>query len=115
MSLDIELYVEVDTGGDELHRVTLFEENYTHNCNVMAKEATIYEYVWRPEECGVKVAADLIDPLRDGIRFMEIEPERFRKLNPANGWGSYATFLPWLKKYLAACMEHPKANVWVSR
>lgn len=115
MSLDVELYVEVDTGGDELHRVSLFEESCSHNLRDMAKEATIYEYVWRPEECGVRFAADLIAPLRDGIRFMEIEPDRFRTFEHENTNGCYERFVSWLKRYLAACTEHPKANVWVSR
>lgn len=50
MSLGVLLYVDVDTGGETLHRVELFEANITHNLNKMAKEVGIYEYLWRPDE-----------------------------------------------------------------
>lgn len=110
------LQFEVDTGGLEPKTFEVFSANYTHNCNVMATEAGIYKYVWRPEECeDVKKAGDLIEPLRAGIKLMEDEPQRFIALNPKNGWGSYDTFLPWLRKYLAACIENPKATIYTSR
>ena len=116
MSLDLYLQVSVDVGGSEPHTVTLWQANYTHNCNKMAEAAGIYNHVWRPEELPeIKTAADLIEPLRAGILRMEADPQKFIALNPANGWGSYETFLPWLKRYLAACMEYPKATIDASR
>lgn len=112
MSLDVTLYVSVDTGGVEPETITLFTANYTHNCGNMARAAGVYNHVWRPDELDdVRVAGDLIDPLRAGIKTMENDPARFVALNPENGWGSYETFLPWLREYLAACVEHPKAMV----
>ena len=112
MSLDVSLYLPVDSGGPEPHSFELFSANYTHNCTTMAAEAGIYKHVWRPEELDeVQTAGDLIEPLRAGIKRMEDEPQRFIALNPPNGWGSYATFLPWLRKYLEACVEHPKALI----
>lgn len=107
MSLDV--YLEV------VRPVNVFWQNYTHNCNVMAKAAGIYEAVWRPDEHGITQAGQLIPLLRDGIRKMEDDPATFVALNPENGWGSYETFLPWLKKYLVACEENPDATVRVSR
>ena len=116
MSLDLYLQVSVDVGKTEPHVVTLWQANYTHNCNTMAEAAGIYQHVWRPEELlEVKTASDLVEPLRAGIQRMEAEPQKFKALNPANGWGSYDTFLPWLKEYLAACMEYPKAKIYASR
>lgn len=112
MSLDVSLYMMVDSGGPEPTTVTFYEANCTHNCNVMAEEAGIYMHVWRPDELDeVKTAGDLIEPLRAGIKLMEDEPQRFIALNPPNGWGSYETFLPWLRRYLEACIAHPKASV----
>lgn len=93
----------------------VFSANYTHNCNKMADEAGIYQHVWRPEELGITKAAQLIEPLRAGIARMEAEPERFIALNPENGWGSYDTFLPWLRAYLRACEANPDSDVSVSR
>jgi hypothetical protein len=116
MSLDLYLQVTADVGGAEPHVVTLWSANYTHNCNTMAEAAGIQKHVWRPEELlEIKTAGDLVEPLRAGIRRMEEEPQKFIALNPANGFGSYETFLPWLKKYLAACMEYPKATIYASR
>lgn len=117
MSLDVYLQFEIDTGGPNSPKsFSVYEANYTHNCNVMAEEAGIYRYVWRPDECGdVKQAGDLIEPLRRGIKLMEDEPQRFIALNPKNGWGSYETFLPWLRRYLEACVDYPKATIRACR
>lgn len=116
MSLDVYLQFEIDTGGPgPEHIVTVFDANYTHNCGLMAKESGVYGVVWRPEENGVESAADLIEPLRQGIAAMEDDPKRFIALNPANGWGSYETFLPWLREYLEACVRFPKAKVVACR
>jgi hypothetical protein len=116
MSLDITLYVDVDTGGSEPHRVDLYHANYTHNCNKMADEAGLYEYVWRTDECDdIRTAGDLIPHLRRGIAEMRSDPARFQKHNPTNGWGSYASFVPWLERYLKACEEHPKARIHACR
>ena len=116
MSLDVYLQFEVDTGGPQLRTFTIFEASYTHNCNVMAEAAGLYTYVWRPDECeDVSVAGDLIEHLRRGIRLMENDPDRFIAMNPSNGYGSYETFLPWLRRYLEACIENPKATIYASR
>ncbi len=107
MSLDVYLTATVPT--------CVFDANITHNLSGMANEAGIYKHVWRPEEVGVKTAADLIEPLRAGITLMENNPTRFMAFDADNGWGRYDQFVPWLKKYLAACEENPTATVEVSR
>ena len=115
MSLDVYLTYEIDTGGKP-YSSELFSSNYTHNCGEMAKAAGIYQYVWRPDECpDVKLAGDLIAPLAKGIQEMTDNPSKFIAMNPKNKWGSYETFLPWLKEYLQACKDYPKASVHVSR
>lgn len=107
MSLDVYLTAR--------RTVDIFDANVTHNLNRMADEAGIYEHLWRPDEIGITKAVQLIEPLRKGIELMKAEPERFRKLNPENGWGSYDGFVPWLERYLQACIENPDAGVRVSR
>ena len=92
-----------------------FTANITHNLLPMAKEAGIYELLWRPDEIGILKASQMIKPLRTGVSLMKAEPARFEKLNAENGWGIYADFLPWIENYLAACEAHPRANVHVSR
>lgn len=107
MSLDV--YLEVVQPTD------VFSQNITHNLGSMAEEAGIYQHCWRPEEIGITHAKQLIEPLRTAIIAMEADPPRFEKHNASNGWGLYEHFLPWLKKYLAACEEYPDAAVRVSR
>lgn len=68
---------------------TVFEYNITHNLNSMADAAGIYKHLWHPEEVGVSRAADLIEPLRDGLARLNSDPQKYKKHNPSNGWGDY--------------------------
>jgi len=115
MSLDVYLSIDVDTWGPEPYTVRLFRANITHNLGAMAREAGIYQHLWRPEELGITTAGQLIEPLRDGLAMMKSDPARFEKHNASNGWGLYIHFVPWIEKYLEACIAHPRATVSVSR
>ena len=90
-------------------------QNITHNLAEMADEAGIYDILWRPEENGIKLAEQLIEPLRQAIREMEKDPARFSAHNADNGWETYKDFLPWLEELLAVCIEHPDGKVSASR
>lgn len=107
MSLDVYL--------KEVRLTTIYDANITHNLNKMADEAGIYKHLWRPEEIGITKAAQLIDPMREGLALMKSDPPRFEKHNPSNGWGTYEHFLSFVEGYLAACEENPNASVEVSR
>lgn len=116
MSLDFYLEVEVDTGGEEPHKVELFSANITHNLNKMAEEAGIYMHLWRPNELWENPTADkLIAPLEEGLKKLKDNPEHYKKFNSPNGWGMYEHFVPFVEEVLSACKEHPKANVrtWI--
>ena len=93
----------------------VFHQNITHNLRAMAHEAGIYKAVWRPEEMGIKHAHQLVELLTAAIAEMEADPERFEAHNAANGLGMYYNFLPWLRRYLAACKASPNAVVEVYR
>lgn len=97
----------------ETHEV--FSRNITHNLNKMAAEAGIYEALWRPEEIGITTAEQLIDRLQAGIKWLEAKPDFFKQFNPSNGWGNYEGLVDFVRDYLKACKEHPKAIVRVSR
>ncbi len=62
MSLDVRLYVHVETGGSEPYEVTLFDANITHNLGHMAFEAGIYDACWRP---GEMLAPDIAARIRE--------------------------------------------------
>ena len=111
MSLDIGLYVEVDTGGEEPHFVDLYSANYTGNVCPMWEMADVYEALYDSD----KVEASAIIPiLEDGIQDMLAYATDYRKLNPPNGWGDYEGALKFLQRLLGACYLHPKAliHVW---
>lgn len=107
MSLDITLKA--------IRPTEVFSVNITHNLATMAKEAGIYEHLWRPDEIGQTKASDLISPLANGLAILRASPEKFRALNPYNGWGSYEWLVSAVEKYLAACLENPDAEVSVWR
>lgn len=100
---------------DDSDSTEVYSGNITHNLNTMAGEAGIYKPLWRPDEIGITKAEQLIEPLTTGLALLRAEPSRFRKLNPSNGWGDYEGLVRFVDRYLAACLEHPAANVAVSR
>ena len=93
----------------------VYSANVTHNLAPMAKEAGIYYHLWRPDEIGVTKASELIEPLREGLERLRSDPDKYRSMNPENGWGSYDNFLPWIERYIEACVENPEAEVEVCR
>jgi hypothetical protein len=107
MSLDVDLY---NPDGE-----CVYTANITHNLNKMADAAGIYKHLWRPEEIGVTTAAQLIEPLRAGLAQMVERPTHFEQFNASNGWGLYENFVPWIAKYLEACIANPDATIRVSR
>ena len=92
-----------------------YEANITHNLNAMAEAAGIYQHLWRPEEIGIDHAEQLVEPLTAGLKLLRDYPDKFKAFNPANGWGNYDNLVSFVRKYLAACREHPEAKVSVSR
>jgi hypothetical protein len=126
--------------GDPLH-----QSNITHNCTGMAHEADIYTPLWFPAmlpnapyaaaihaakiaedyhgdqgvyalEAATKTyARDLIHPITQGLAAMQADPARFKRLEPANRWGTYMAFTAWITEYLKACLEYPDATVIVHR
>lgn len=93
---------------------TVFSSNITHNLRKMAEAAGMYQILWRPDEEGIQKAAALINPLEGGLAMLEENPDRFKILNPENGWGDYSGLVKFVKDYLDACKEFPTAsvNVW---
>jgi hypothetical protein len=115
MSLYVYLNIKVDTGGDELHSLELYESTITHNLGAMAESVGLYQHLWRPEEMGISKARHLIEPLRDGIKKLEDDSRSAKGHNPPNGWGNYDDLLNFCRRYLIACLENPKAAVEVCR
>jgi hypothetical protein len=118
MSYDINL--ETTPVEEECHhcdgtgRVTSSDEltwwNYTSNCAGMWRKAGADLAAFHG-----KPASECTPSLKSAIEAMENDPETFRAMNPANGWGSYDSLLEALKTLLKDFQEHPDAIVRVSR
>ena len=107
MSLDVSLYDEEDR--------CLYHANITHNLNTMAGEAGIYKHLWRPDEIGVTKASQLMEPLRAGLAQLVERQNHFEQFDSPNGWGRYVNFVPFVARYLEACIANPDAIVRVWR
>jgi len=95
--------------------VQFFSDNVTHNLAAMADAAGIYKELWRPEEVDIKTATQLIAPLEAGLLRLRADPDRFKKLNPDNGWGTYEGLVQFVSDYLEACRAHPDAVIRIWR
>jgi hypothetical protein len=140
MSLDVYLLRERQISYDDGTEPTketeiLYDANITHNLNVMAEKAGIYEALWRPyqlkedynipegdnvgefnfEEENTVIAKEIIPVIEKGLKDLKERPEYFEQFNSPNGWGMYHNFVPWVERYLEALKEYPKAKVEVSR
>jgi len=93
----------------------LFEANITHNLGSMASAAGIYEIVWRPDECGITFAGEIVERLSAGIAELDANRAKYEEYNAENGWGTYRQFVPWLERYRDACAEFRGAVIEVSR
>jgi hypothetical protein len=58
-------------------------------------------------------AGEWLPKLRDAIRNMKADPEKYRLMNPSNGWGSYETCLEFLTALERDWAAHPKATIAV--
>lgn len=108
MSYDI--YLTVDTGGEEFALLGDLDWNYTSNCGPMwrAAGADLAEFDGKP-------AGDCLPVLVDAIAEMRDNGAKYEAMNPPNGWGAYESLLPALHELAEASEKHPKAIVRVSR
>lgn len=115
MSLDIEL--------KSPRRVRFFWHGLTHNLGAMAREAGLYEAMWRPCEmlradglvCLTPCGRDITSALEKGVAALRSDPDKYKAFNPPNGWGTYEGLLECAEKYLVACKKWPDAMVVVGR
>ena len=114
---------------------TVFSSNITHNLGEMAREAGIYDALWRPYrlhpnysdfgedyksemkfESSVKMEAKVIIPfLEKGLSDLKERPEYFKRFNSPNGWGLYKHFVPFVSEVLQAAKNYPDSVIYCSR
>lgn len=121
MSLDVDLMVE------QVQHTSVFSKNITHNLGAMAREVkyglewkgegelSLYDVLWHPDKHGFKYARDLEDLLDIGWNILLSDPEKFKKYNPENGWGTYEGLCDFVYHYRNACWDYPEAELSISR
>lgn len=107
MSWDLDAHVVVDG-----NPIRVGDWNYTHNCNGMVRDAGVPD--WLQWDDGIS-SPDLVAKLATAIAGLEAEPDRFRAMNPSNGWGDYDSLLETLKEIHAQAVKFPSARWSVSR
>ena len=106
---------------------TEWSANITHNMSRMALQVpicvkyrnkeykgTLYDYVWEPGENSNITTSIMSKFLAQGIAYMVENRKKLLPFNPANGWGSYDGFVPWLIKYKEACEDNPGCKIRAS-
>ena len=99
----------------EIMTKEVYSDNITHNLTTMADEAGLYKYLWKPADINITKASDLIEPLRQGLHNLKMNPAKYEKLNPENGWGSYNVLVKFVENYLDACYKYPDTTIEVDR
>jgi hypothetical protein len=97
--------------------------NITHNLGKMAAQVqlsngdTLYEILWSPDKCEPPyiLAEELIMPLTEAYKILVGDPEKYKRYNPENGWGSYEALVKFVLKYRLACEQEPDATVSVCK
>ena len=114
MSLDVDLMV--------IQPTSIFSMNITHNLGKMAGAVelsngmSLYDVLWRPDEQeGLSFARDISELLDEGWNILLSDPEKYKRYNPENGWGSYDGLCNFVYNYRNACWDNPDAELRVSR
>lgn len=87
---------------------TLYSGNITGNLVPMWYVAHVYDALY---ESGDKTAKDILPILKSGLKMMLKNPDKFKKLNPDNGWGDYETAVEFLEEVITACEKNPNGVI----
>jgi hypothetical protein len=119
MSLDVDLMIT--------QPCSIYSGNITHNLGKMAREVkyglewagvadlSLYDVLWRPEEHGFYFAREISELLDEGWNILLSDPEKYKRYNPENGWGSYEGLCDFVYRYRNACWDNPEAELSISR
>jgi hypothetical protein len=83
--------------------------NYTYNVSKMYVEAMGESLSYFD---GLK-AIDAVELLAKGFCEMRDNPDKYKTMNPENGWGNYEGALKYLEDLLNACVENPNTIIHV--
>lgn len=85
--------------------------NYTYNCGSMFREASGGKGLSDLNGMNCKQAGYIVDFVLDNFAK---DPEKYRAMNPENGWGNFDSFREYIQKLGDACKKYPHSRVVVS-
>ena len=98
---------------ETLKLIYVFSEIIPDNIDEMTKHAGMYDPLFHPQKIGIKRAYQLINPLMKGLDKMKNNPKVYREFQSSITLGAYDELVPWLEKYIAACIESPNTEIRV--
>jgi hypothetical protein len=108
MSYDV--YLVADLGGPELVGVDGLSANMTWNLRPMFAAVNDGS---GPQEWDGQSARIVAEILTRTLAAFDAEPDKFRAMNPPNGWGTFEGAREFAQEVLAACLNAPNAVVRV--
>jgi hypothetical protein len=81
----------------------------------MAVSDDFYNALWRPDECGIVTAGQLLPILNDVLAKLKGDRFHYKTFESPNGYGTYEGFVDWLERYRLACENCPEGLLEVSR
>lgn len=109
MSYDVHL--EADLGGEEPVNLGILDENYTWNVYPMFRLALGEEGFCNGWD-GLSAAVAAMRCARTLAAF-DADPDAYRALNPANGWGDFDGARRFIEAIREACVKAPNATLRV--
>lgn len=108
MSYDVYLVPEEQAGLESA--LYLWERNHTSNTSP----------IWRAAGCDVaefdgRRASELGPAAVRAVAAITADPDKYRPMEPENGWGTVASTVCFLAEIWQACSQWPEATVRVSR
>lgn len=72
---------------------------------------TAGQRVWSAAYLEGARAADIGEKAMHVLRNLEAEPEKYRALNPANGWGTYEGLVTEWRRFVEAIRAYPDSTI----
>ena len=104
MSLDISVNAVIET--------TVISKNITHNLNKMWREAKIYDALYNFQDMEVK---EILPILEKGYEELVKYPDKYKKFNSPNGWGTYNQAILWLEELIEEMRKYPNGIIDISK
>lgn len=107
-AVSADYWLSVDTGGDELTRVTDPSYNVTYNLGPMLRAAGFPDW----DALRGAPASEAAGVLDSVARKLQADREALvAEFSPENGWGDWNWALNFVTEFRDGCREHPKAVI----